>query len=211
MEVHFRNQDKDYECNVCEKIFYQESGLSSHSKMHKENRKQCKVCSKSFRWSVPKSHMLKHSGKKSLMCQLCPKSFAHGYLNIHIKKVHQTEKVFQCPQCTKTFKEAKSMFLHISSIHMNNSSKNNLFKCNICEKYLSTQTNLKTHMVLTHTEEEKKNLKCSICDKKFLRPADLNNHKRGHAKKENPFKCSFCQVSFVHKETLGEPSKLFFW
>ena len=69
MELHFTNQDKKYECNVCEKIFYQEHALLSHSRMHKENKKQCKVCSKSFRWSVPKSHMLKHSDKKSLMCQ----------------------------------------------------------------------------------------------------------------------------------------------
>ena len=51
MEVHFRNQDKNYECNVCDKIFYQENGLSSHSRMHKENKKQCKVCLKSFRWA----------------------------------------------------------------------------------------------------------------------------------------------------------------
>ena len=199
MDVHFQTQDKEYKCDVCEKIFYRKRNLLAHSKMHKENQKQCKVCSKSYQWSVPKSHMLKHSVKKSLMCKLCPKSFAYlVYLNIHIKSVHRTEKLLQCPQCTNTFKEAKGVFQHISAIHMDNSAKNNLFKCNLCEKYISTQTNLNTHMVLTHTEEEKKNLKCVICDKKFLRLADLNNHRRNHAKKEKLFKCMFCQVSFVH-------------
>ena len=71
-------------------------------------------------------------------------------------------------------------------------------------KYLSTETNLNTHMVLTHTEEDKKNLKCSICDKKFLRHGDLNNHRRSHVKgnRENPFKCSLCHKSFVHNDTL---------
>ena len=109
MELHFQSMEKEYKCNVCQKIFYQERRLQIHSRMHKDNLKSCNVCSKSFRWSVSKSHMLKHTSINPSMCKLCPKSSLNYVdLNSHIRKVHNNHKicslVLSVPKPSKTSK-----------------------------------------------------------------------------------------------------------
>ena len=130
MELHFQSMEKEYKCNVCQKIFYQERRLQIHSRMHKDNLKSCNVCSKSFRWSVSKSHMLKHTSINPSMCKLCPKSSLNYVdLNSHIRSVHNTQNLFPCFQCTKTFKDIKGVSLHISANHMEKTEENSIFLC----------------------------------------------------------------------------------
>ena len=108
-QIHFQNQDKKYQCEPCEKAFFKEQSLLSHSSMHDDKRKHCKICSRSFKRAVPKSHMMKHgdTSTKIYDCQVCPKSFPslNGLRN-HVKKVQKAVQALQCPQCIKTFKGA---------------------------------------------------------------------------------------------------------
>ena len=84
-----------------------------------------------------------------------------------------------------------------------------VIKCNICEKILSTATNLNTHVVLTHTEDGIKHLQCTHCPKKFVRRADLNRHTKSHqTKKDNPLKCKFCSMTFILEEPFQRHQKL---
>ena len=46
-----------------------------------------------------------------------------------------------------------------------------------------------------------RNHKCHICDKTFVRPAELQRHVRKHTG-ERPFKCSECDMSFMRKDHL---------
>ena len=47
-------------------------------------------------------------------------------------------------------------------------------QCKICQKSCSQLSNLNTHWSLVHSEEEVKKLKCTICERKFVRKCDLN-------------------------------------
>ena len=79
--------------------------------------------------------------------------------------------------------------------------------CPICFKVYSSSSNLNTHMLGRHSEQDKGNYICSSCDKGFIRLCDLNNHKKSHRKGsllriEMPFKCKFCHVRFKLLERL---------
>ena len=55
-------------------------------------------------------------------------------------------------------------------------------KCLMCDKTFSNQGNVKTHVILMHSENETKMLNCTICNSKFVRICDLNSHKTTHRK-----------------------------
>ena len=53
-------------------------------------------------------------------------------INIHISfQVHSTDRVFQCPQCEKGFKELRTLRLHLK-IHNAEYPE----QCNVCQKVL---------------------------------------------------------------------------
>ena len=70
-------------------------------------------------------------------------------------------------------------------------------KCPMCDKTFSNQGNMKTHVVLMHSEYESKMLNCSICNSKFVRICDLNSHKTRHRKIRKLHECKNCFRSFA--------------
>jgi stress-induced morphogen len=84
----------------------------------------------------------------------------------------------------------------VTTINPNNGNTN--FKCNECNKVLSSKGGLKRHMVRHSGESEHR---CGICNKAFGGPYLLSRHQIVHTK---PFVCRGCSERFATEELLKE-------
>ena len=115
---------KDFKCDLCNKAFRENIGLSTHKKYY------CK------------------DSVKSLSCEHCPKTFSfHGDLNRHYI-THSGVKAFQCDICDQTFSRAGNLRSHINSTHFFEKP----FECDICDTKFTRSNHIKDHKMM-HTDE----------------------------------------------------------
>ena len=65
---------------------------------------------------ISNSLLKRHSGIPSVPCPHCPKLFMRGYnMRVHIDRVHNKTKPWQCQYCSKTFATTSDLKQHLSS------------------------------------------------------------------------------------------------
>ncbi|KRT80100.1 zinc-finger associated domain containing protein [Oryctes borbonicus] len=102
-------------------------------------------------------------------------------------------KVFQCPDCPKTFARRIQLRRH-ASVHMQQRG----FSCGICEKWFPTRSALIRHERI-HTGERP--FQCELCQKSFAQKEILLRHHMTHTGKK-PYNCPHCPKGFTQKEPL---------
>ena len=94
---------------------------------------------------------------------------------------------------------------HPSSFPMlsTNMSQNSTyqFRCNLCDKYLSSKNSLLRH-IRTHTGE--KPYECTQCGQRFTQIASLNEHVRRLHTGKRPYSCTQCTKAFVTNTELAK-------
>ena len=65
------------------------------------------------------------------------------------QKTTQSMEATQCPECHKTFTQARGMKVHLKTVHF----KKQLFKCEFCDKTRTTQGNLNKHIKQCHSNK----------------------------------------------------------
>ncbi|XP_035701456.1 zinc finger protein 37-like isoform X1 [Folsomia candida] len=102
----------------------------------------------------------------------------------------------ECPHCCKIFKTGWRLKLHLVC-HETDAQ----VKCDICKKVLKNPVVLKTHVRVSHINQEKYG--CPICPREFMIAANLKRHVDAlHSKIPEPrFPCKFtgCQKTFKNK------------
>ena len=97
--VTFHVKDKNYKCDICEKVFGSELLLNLHDRQtHDVIRKQCDICEKTYKLtSELKMHIAKdHDRTSQKSCEFCGGIYGDKKsLKRHVKIVHQSEKGFQ--------------------------------------------------------------------------------------------------------------------
>lgn len=91
MRIHI---GKPFICNNCGKGFIEKTNLSSHSRIHTDEKPYiCKTCGKAFRLKKYFSnHTRIHIGEKPYNCKTCGKAFIQKTsLSVHLK-VHTGNK-----------------------------------------------------------------------------------------------------------------------
>ena len=187
-------------CDFCPKSFGTKTKKRVHkTKMHPymagEGEIVCDLCSSYFSKDYMVAHMKKKHPKEAVSehsslltteddedavrteCQLCPKAFGgKAFLDRHIKLKHPEqfpndetttdEKLEELPQQMDPIDEAA-----IANVVM--------WQCDQCQKYFSSNTTLKNHMVVTHMEENP--YKCQYCEKEFTKLGGMRAHiKKSH-------------------------------
>jgi len=216
-EMHKKNDQHMFSCEVCGRKFLKPSTLKTHMLIHTGERLfSCRFCDKSYtRSNDLKKHMRSHSAESLFTCEVCDKKFVEaGKLQTHMlghvdrplicevcdkkfsysshlsrhMRIHTGEKPFSCEVCDRTFSQPSNLTAHMR-IH----SGERPFSCNICDKKCSKSSDLRTHM-LTHTGERP--YTCYVCNKKFTTTSNLATHMRIHAV-ERMFSCEVCGKKFT--------------
>ncbi|XP_022218599.2 zinc finger protein 90 [Drosophila obscura] len=133
----------------------------------------CDDCGKSINsWSNFQEHKLRHSGIKNFVCQFseCGKRFATRKELVRHNRCHTGEKPFVCTYCSRRFSDASSREEHHRR-HRNDKR----FECKTCGKGFVSSGCLRKH-ILTHASADERKHVCGICNKRFLRIAQLQNH-----------------------------------
>ncbi|XP_069089496.1 zinc finger protein 182-like isoform X1 [Pleurodeles waltl] len=130
--------------------------------------------------------------------------------NPHFEQtVRNSQRVFHCPICGKSFRERDNVLKH-QRIHtseelrkvfmtprFSNSAQTHIvketrYRCNQCEKCFSKSSRLRVHQRI-HTGERP--YQCKECKKRFIKDSHLKVHLRIHTG-ERPYQCRVCGKGF---------------
>nr|XP_004922570.1 zinc finger protein 660 [Bombyx mori] len=190
IETHF---DRRTKCHLCFKMI-KNYNLQSHLRNH-ETSYECVECGKCL---VNKSdynlHMTMHTGIKLFQCLYCGKGFANNQQRNNHTRVHTNERPYECKICFQKFKDTIGLQRHKVT---HDTVKRH--QCNVCGKKYFHLQQLRTHSRI-HSDFSR--YTCQMCGKRFPNAAGLKTHILYIHKKDRPYKCEYCNYSFIIKGQL---------
>ncbi|CAG5095515.1 Similar to ZFP28: Zinc finger protein 28 homolog (Homo sapiens) [Cotesia congregata] len=116
------HEAKQWECDVCSKMFTTEYFLKKHKRLHSgEMPYKCNICNKTFTFQQSyHKHRLYHKDDKPHTCTTCDRSFKELSMLHNNERIHTGEKPFACETCVQTAEAKESL-----SDHSENSSGGN--------------------------------------------------------------------------------------
>ncbi|KAG1661715.1 Zinc finger protein 62 [Nymphon striatum] len=199
-----------YECDICHKCFSEKCTLTTHMRLHTNDRLfECDFCLKRFTvQSKLTAHTRVHTREKPFECDICHKCYSQmGALTRH-KLKHANEKPFECDTCHEGFTEKFTITTHMCLHTGTNDSpleyideetyKNVMYSSMLEENVGDVKENhIETTMKLDYVNM----YKCDVCLKCFAVESKLTEHKRVHTT-EKPFECDICHKFFSRNNYL---------
>ncbi|KAK3876960.1 hypothetical protein Pcinc_018290 [Petrolisthes cinctipes] len=150
---------------------------------------ECEQCGKKFdEMRRCQSHMHLVHREARHMCRYCGRMFKRRCDLLQHERRHKSPAL-PCKMCGKVFKLPKDL-----AAHMATHSRERRYKCNICNKELTTVRNLKNHITSFHHKQ--RTFVCQICNKSFSKSSSLQVHMRSVHTGERPFSCNVCSKNF---------------
>ncbi|XP_024938929.1 zinc finger protein 678 isoform X2 [Cephus cinctus] len=195
-KIEKRRQLKKYHCTSCPLEFTNCQTYQAHMKWHPSRNNTYEYCDRYFiLQSRLESHKRLHFSQKPYQCNICNESFVFiNSLKRH-KKSHMGDmSLHKCKRCNKMFPTIALMQRHTKAHY----EKRVL--CNLCGKLLSSPQNVQYHLT-THSEERP--FSCTICSKSFKTTSKLNCHNKKH-RVDHRFECNLCDKKFRMKSLLKQ-------
>lgn len=117
----------------------------------------------------------------------------------YTEEIKCQEKNFQCKRCDKSFKEIRTLRLHLK-IH----SADYPEQCEVCKKGFRTKWQLKQHLM---DHGGKRPYPCPECSFTCKTKQQLNEHRRKHSG-EKAYSCALCGTRFTYRNGLIKHTKL---
>ena len=196
------SNDRPFVCNQnnCNKTFKTKSDLTKHSKRHSLVKNfGCDECVKKFKTNselcIHKKFV--HLNNRPFVCPQnnCNQRFKlKSDLNRH-KRIHCSDKPFECEECYKRFK-FKSILISHKLFHSNVKK----YKCNIndCKKEFRQRSSLYDHKKRFHSGIKRHKCLHKNCEKSFFTSLELKQHIGYKHSTDRPYKCNLhnCNSSF---------------
>ena len=113
------------------------------------------------------------------------------YKQLHIFNQNDKDGLpHMCSVCSKKFRKAKYLYIHIRQVHANDESKK--YRCNVCGRGFVLTSSFRTHM-RTHTNSRP--FKCRLCGKTFKQQGHIKEHLLYHSSTYKTC-CSICDKAF---------------
>uniref|UniRef100_A0A1B0APQ5 Transcription factor grauzone n=1 Tax=Glossina palpalis gambiensis TaxID=67801 RepID=A0A1B0APQ5_9MUSC len=187
-------QERQYECNVCQKRFTKKPILKAHMEIHVTGSKDhiCKECGKGF---VLETRLKAHERSVhniACVCDQCGKTVRGKYaLKRHLlEHAGVTKRKWTCDQCEAQLNSHYALKRHKEAIHHDGTT---VYVCKDCGKIAPSAQALRCHKKYVHQAERK--YKCSICDKAFKVAIVLKEHMAAHTG-EDLYQCPYCPKTF---------------
>uniref|UniRef100_A0A6B0VBB7 Putative regulation of transcription n=1 Tax=Ixodes ricinus TaxID=34613 RepID=A0A6B0VBB7_IXORI len=112
------------------------------------------------------------AAKKVFQCPNCPKTFLRKPFFVRHKCIHTGEKPYKCPYCCRTFARSSTLIIHVRTHTVGKP-----YKCQQCNETFATSSQLARHATI-HTID--KPFKCQLCPMSFSAQPLLSIHMQGH-------------------------------
>ena len=200
LRIHlFFHSGKTPTCEVCNRTFRRQKGLTSHMMVHEKIRNfKCNICEMEFpRNYILKRHIvLSHAGEP-LKCDECNSAFRHPErLAKHKRLAHPRRDDMKCVKCSEQFTSLKDLSIH-KLIHLKENPV-------ICDTASAKKKDLTRHEATYHGKGSKELYKCSTCQRTFKRLNNLILHKKLHGdnKTHAKLRCEHCNKIFTKEAHL---------
>ncbi|XP_014086358.1 zinc finger protein weckle [Bactrocera oleae] len=114
-----------------------------------------------------------------------------------------TSYKYECSICQKKYKNATSYRKHIMEKH-NKEPDIPDFKCETCNKIYPTERQLQIHARTHLALEDKLDIPCPYCERKFTKVAVMRQHVQGFHENKKPYICDECGRSLRTLAALTE-------
>lgn len=142
----------------------------------------------------------KPPGVASIPCPQCNKMFMRPYnMRVHIDRVHNKVKPFQCEFCDKSFSTTSDLKQHLSAHGMGK-----IHKCEDCGREFTNRDSAILHRKQHNNERTHF---CGTCAKGFFKASCLQRHMRSHTG-EKPYSCEQCGRGFTQATTVKNHKKV---
>ncbi|XP_065226136.1 zinc finger protein 678-like [Planococcus citri] len=146
----------------------------------------------------------------SLVCNICHQNIGNQDQMRRHMFLHGDLKPFECADCGKSFTRKENMMVHIFSMHMPYLTVNIPYKCDPCNKFYSSLSDLNKNRSSTTLRDHSTQVSngcqspvCNICRKNFCNQRNLEKHMLIHEGLK-PFKCAECGESFGRKFVMNQ-------
>ncbi|KAG4076802.1 hypothetical protein HA402_009148 [Bradysia odoriphaga] len=169
-------------CETCDQQFPNKRLLQIHMQTHPfvEKRKfPCTMCNHSAKCAYDlRRHLETHSiENRSFVCPICNKKLLPRYANDHMKS-HDSTRSFECNECGKLFKRAKTLKRH-QNTHRTVLENGATHKCDVCTNTFARMDGLLRHR---RRHSVPMNYHCRICGKGFIEQKSFLFHEANHTK-----------------------------
>ena len=192
-------------CKICALVL-QKNSLTRHLAIHdKTIQKKCFMCHKILcdLWHLREHIIAVHGKIKRFSCHLCDQKFTRKNSKVkHVRQIHERplmpRSYVTCPRCHIPLGK-NSLKRHIQNVHENQRT----FRCNKCPRTFKSETNLRDHNRLDHSEPK---FRCNPCNRSTAYRQCWNRHLRSarHLRIiENPepgWSCDLLQGPHDHPE-----------
>ncbi|XP_034255750.1 uncharacterized protein LOC117653879 [Thrips palmi] len=193
------DQQLSIACDVCDNLFVSIQHLNSHlSSYSQSDSSLCELCGQlNHNQAQLDDHMFLVHFIYQKHCEVCAIKFSHPCVYQTHLRDHSGEK--------STSSSQKVVMSNKRGAQGNSRSYSSPFVCYKCSKTFQLRSHLEHHIKTTHILKKALS-KCDQCDRTFIKPSDLEAHKRSHSN-DKKFECKFCGRRYKSLGNLNHHAK----